>query len=81
MIWHSPYVGMQAHAALPAAAQDYQPNAAVGDKPNPWNSSVDAYQLVDILWLVIFYNDDFGIDAGDLVDLMRQKVRAWLVEP
>jgi hypothetical protein len=68
-------------AALPLTAQDYQPNAAVGDMPNSWNSNVDAYQLVDILRLVIFYNDDFGIDAGDLVDVMRQKVRAWLVEP
>jgi hypothetical protein len=48
--------------------------------PNPWNPNVDAYQLVDILQLVIFYNDDLGINAGDLVYVMRQKVRVWLVE-
>jgi hypothetical protein len=66
------------HAAL--CAQDYQPNAAAGDVPNPWNPNVNAYQFMDILRLIIFYNDDFGINAGDLVDAMRQKVRNWLVE-
>ena len=39
------------YAALPPAAQDYQPNAAVGDVPNPWNPNVDAYQLMDVLRL------------------------------
>lgn len=67
-------------AALPAAAQNFQPNAAVGDIPNPWNPNIDAYQHLDILQLVIFYNDDFGIIAGDPVATRRYKVRTWLVE-
>jgi hypothetical protein len=64
----------------PLAAQDFQPNAAVGDVPNPWNPQIDAYQHLDILRLVIFYNDDFGIVAGDPVHVRRQQVRTWLVE-
>ncbi|KAF8495119.1 hypothetical protein F5888DRAFT_1804981 [Russula emetica] len=47
------------HAALPAAAQMYQPNAAVGD-------------------LVIFYNDDLKIDAGDILEIRKHKVRTWM---
>lgn len=68
------------HAALPAAAQNYQPNAAVGDVPNPWNPNLDTYQHLDILQLVIFYNDDFSIIAGDPIATRIYKVRTWLVE-
>ena len=70
------------HADLPAAAQNYHPNAAVGDVPAPWNQSVESYQLADILRLVIFYNDNFGIEAGDLVRVRRTnlKVLAWLLD-
>jgi hypothetical protein len=67
-------------AALPVAAQNFQPNAAAGEVPNPWNPDIDAYQLLDILKLVIFYNDDFGIIAGDPVARRRYKVRNWLLE-
>jgi hypothetical protein len=69
------------HAALPAAAQNFQPNAAVGDVPNPWNPNIDAYQHLDILQLIIFYNDDFGIIAGDPITTRRSKVRTWLIDP
>ncbi|KAF8495121.1 hypothetical protein F5888DRAFT_1804983 [Russula emetica] len=47
-------------AALPAAVQDYQPNAAVGDVPGQWDPNIEGYELVDILRLVIFYNEDIG---------------------
>jgi len=68
------------HAALPAAAQNYQPGAAIGDVPNPWNPDVEGYELLDILQLVIENNDNFGINPGDSVDVGRDKVRSWLVE-
>jgi hypothetical protein len=67
-------------AALPAAAQNFEPNAAVGDVPNPWNPDLCSYQHLDILKLVIFYNDDFGIVAGDLLSVRIFKVRLWLLE-
>ncbi|KAF8231427.1 hypothetical protein L208DRAFT_1398885, partial [Tricholoma matsutake] len=51
-------------AALPAAAQKFQPNAA----------------HLDIFQLVIFYNDNFEIIAGDPVAMRRYKVCTWLVE-
>jgi hypothetical protein len=63
---------------LPAAAENYQPNANVGDLPDDWTSNIDRYRLLDILHLVIFYNDDFGIDAGDPLDLRKGKLRDWL---
>jgi hypothetical protein len=62
------------------ALPDCHPNAAIGDVPAPWNSNIEAYQLEDVFRLVIFYNDDFGINAGDHVSVRRRKVLAWLVE-
>jgi hypothetical protein len=67
-------------AALPPAARNFQPNAAVGDVPNPWNSFLESYRLLDIFKLVIFYNDDFGIVAGDPLHARIFKVRIWLLE-
>lgn len=73
-------VAIHPHEALPLAAQNYHPNGAIGDVPNPWNANIDAYQLVDILRLVIFYNDNLGINVQDLISDRRQKVREWLAE-
>jgi len=64
------------HAALPPALKITNQMWLSVTCPNPWNPNVDAYQLVDILQLVIFYNDDLGINAGDLVYVMRQKKRS-----
>jgi hypothetical protein len=50
------------HPVLPDATQDFQPNVAVGDIPNPRDPNIDGYQHADILEMVIFYNDNFGID-------------------
>ena len=66
--------------ALPQAAQNYQPNAQIGQVPNPWNPNLDSLQHLEILQLVIFYNDNFGIIVGDQVGTRRQKVRNWLVD-
>jgi hypothetical protein len=77
---HNLALAICGHAVLPVAAQIFQPNAAIGDVPNPWNAQIDAYQHMDILQLVIFYNHGFGIVAGDPIPVRRHKVRTWLVE-
>ena len=64
---------------LPAQAQNYHPNAAICDLPAQWNSNADTLRLVDILKLVIFYNDDFGINVDDPINIKRKKVREWLL--
>jgi hypothetical protein len=63
---------------LPADVQDYHPNAAIGDVLDPWDGNIDTYTLQDILRLVIFYNDDLGIDSGDTAQVRRDKLVAWL---
>jgi hypothetical protein len=73
-------VAIHPREVLPLAAQNYHPNGAIGDVPNPWNANINAYQLVDILRLVIFYNDNLGINVQDLISDRRQKVREWLAE-
>jgi hypothetical protein len=64
--------------ALPAATANYHPNAAIGDVPNEWIPDIDEYSLVDILRLIIFYNDGFGINANDTVNAKKRKVLEWL---
>ena len=43
----------------------------------PWdfNSKFGNYTHATILRLVIFYNDDFGIVAGDPVEVRREKLQ------
>ena len=48
--------------------------------PNPWNQEIESYELLDILKLVIFYNDDFRIVVGDPLSTMIFKLRIWLLE-
>jgi hypothetical protein len=72
--------GIHAHGALPPAAQNYHPNGAIGDIPDLWDANVHAYQLIDILKIVIFYNDDLGINVQDLISDRRRKVFEWLAE-
>jgi hypothetical protein len=66
--------------ALPAAAQFFEPNAGIGDVPDEFNPNIDEYQDADILRLVIFYNDDFGIALADTVAIRRLKLRTWLLD-
>jgi hypothetical protein len=40
----------------------------------------ESYQLADILRLVTCYNDNFGIEAGDLVPIRRTKVLTWSLD-
>jgi hypothetical protein len=60
--------------------QEYQPNAAVGDVPDQWDPNIEGYELVDILRLVIFYNEAMEIDPGDIDADRRRKVLNWLAE-
>ena len=46
----------------------------VGAVP-PWHFNSNSYTHAAILRLVIFYNDDFGIVAGDPVEVRREKLR------
>jgi len=66
--------------ALAAAAQNYEPNANIGDVYHPWNPLADGYSHWDIIQLVVFYNVDFGIGVGDPIDVRRTKVRTWLIK-
>jgi hypothetical protein len=63
---------------IPAGAQGYHPQGDVGDAYHPWNPNIEGLQRQEIARLIIFYNDSFGINAGDSVVGMRQKIRAWL---
>jgi len=48
----------------------------VGAVP-PWHFNSNNYTHAAILRLVIFYNDDFGIVAGDLLDVRKEKLRSF----
>jgi len=40
---------------------------------------IEGYEHLEIIQLVIFYNDNFGIDEGDPIDIRRSKFRVWLM--
>jgi hypothetical protein len=65
---------------IPPAIQYFEPNAAIGDVPDPWNENIVSYHQLDVLSLVIFYNDNFGIAPGDAVSVMKTKLIAWLLD-
>ena len=67
-------------AALSVDAQNFHPNAAIGDVPQGWDGHIGAYQQIHILRLVIFYNDNFGIVVNDDMPTRREKVKTWLEE-
>lgn len=62
--------------ALAAPAQI--PN--IGSLPPNFNPDLPNYRHIDILNMVIFYNDDFGILAGDSVGSCIDRFRRFLVE-
>jgi hypothetical protein len=77
---HARALAICGQLVLPQNLQAYQPQAETGSTPPNWNPQVIAYRDSDILRLVIFYNDDFGIVAGDTLATMREKIVSWLVE-
>lgn len=52
--------------------------AEVGTCPPFWNPVTDGYTMRTIFQLIIFYNDDFGIQPADDVEVRRSKFRRWL---
>jgi len=68
------------NAAIVQAVQDFQPHGLIGTVPPQFNPNIGSYQHIDILQLVVFYNDDFGIHAGDQLSERKHKVRIWLTE-
>jgi hypothetical protein len=54
--------------------------APLGQTPPLYNAetNIDAFRHEDILRLIEFYNDDFGIVAGDGIAVRRNKYRLWM---
>jgi hypothetical protein len=63
---------------LPLEVQNYHPLAGIGDVPHPWDPNIARYTHTQILKLIIFYNDSFGIDQGDHLGVRKLKLHNWL---
>ncbi|KAF8485944.1 hypothetical protein DFH94DRAFT_622288 [Russula ochroleuca] len=50
----------------------------IGDTPPDFNPNPISYRHSDILQLIIFYNDDFGIVYGDNLYMRISKFRQFL---
>lgn len=50
----------------------------IGSTPPNFNPSLERLQHIDILKLIFFYNEDFGIVQGDVVEDRINKFRAFL---
>ena len=55
--------------------------AQVEAVPAPFNNMPSAYTHIDILNLVVFYNEDFDIQAEDGILTRQDKLRLWLTSP
>jgi hypothetical protein len=67
---------VQLGASIPLVAPAQVPN--IGDKPANFNNNLTNYTHKDILQIIIFYNDSFGIFPGDHVETWRDKFRDFL---
>lgn len=58
-----------------------QPNQIydVGTTPPQFDGSIANYQHIDILNLIVFYNDDFGIVNSDNLGARQNKVLSFLL--
>ena len=61
-----------------AVAGNPAPPAALGQVPPFYDEDIDAYRHGDVLRLVEFYNDGFGIVLGDGLPTRKQKFRTWM---
>lgn len=61
-----------------AVAGNPAPPVALGQAPPFYNADLDAYQHGDVLRLIEFYNDTFGIVLADVLATRKQKVRIWM---
>jgi hypothetical protein len=70
-------IGRQAfNAQFPANG----PAAAIGDTPPQFNPRVEAYRHMDILKMIVFYNQNFDIQAQDDLPERVNKFRRFLAE-
>ena len=56
------------------------PVHAIGDLPPNFNPKVEGYKHIDILRLIVFYNENFGIVAADTIANRNSKFRRFLTE-
>ena len=61
-----------------AVTGNLAPPAALGQAPPFYNVDIDTYQHGDVLRLVEFYNDGFGIVLDDRLPTHQQKFHTWL---
>jgi hypothetical protein len=54
--------------------------AEIGSTPPNFNPKVEHYQHIDILEMVVFYNESFGITAGDTLSNRIMKFKRFLTE-
>lgn len=52
--------------------------ADIGLVPTPFDNNISAYTHAQILDLIIFYNDDFGIVPGEALSSRQNKVLYFL---
>ena len=63
------------HQQFPPGGNAHQ----IGAIPNPFNARLESYTHLDVLGMVVFYNDTFGIDPAD--DLAERLIfRRFLTE-
>jgi len=83
------YIAGDGHAlAIPLCGQPqlnqlamaYQPQAPIDAVPPNWDAHIMGYSDIDIIRLVIFYNDDFGIVANDVESRRKEKLILWFTE-
>lgn len=53
--------------------------AHIGSIPPLPDPSIDNYQHLEFLKLILFYNEDLGIVAGNGVPDRRKAMRKWLI--
>ncbi|EDR01655.1 uncharacterized protein LACBIDRAFT_333060 [Laccaria bicolor S238N-H82] len=54
--------------------------ANIGSTPPLFDPNIDSYQHLEFLKLILFYNEDIGIVAGNGVSDRRKAMRNWLIE-
>ena len=54
--------------------------AEIGSTPPNFDAAIDRYQQIDILRMVVFYNENFGITAQDHLEDRIAKFRRFLTD-
>ena len=70
----------QVHAGLNAMASVIGAAAVVGSTPPNFNPLLESYHHLDILRMVVFYNEDFGIQPQDSLFTRNGKFCQFLTE-